>query len=417
MLRRFFPRDPVARDMAFRVQLLAENARRARMLAWLVIGFELVLTGVCVVSMLTSRVERFFYVAYILMYLSMVLASGLGLLALRWFKRRLESRRDMDHAFLTKSELCFSVYIIVIMCWGAVITLLDQQNYGHLMVFMVNMLTCSLIFCLPARWMAAPFALSTGLLAAALPFFQRSGDVLIGHYTNLVIFVVLSWVASRALFGQYCRYYASEQQLKREVRRNEQINRRMESINAQLREMSLVDELTGVGNRRSFRSFIDGVLEDAGEDGRLFSVIMVDVDYFKEYNDRFGHVGGDYLLKSVSERMEEAVGSSGGFVARWGGDEFICAVSGVGPSEVERMSNALLGSVRELKLPHPHSRAGEYASVSIGCCTGLIRGRQDVSLCIERADEALYRAKELGRNQVSICDAIENLGKGEQDPA
>jgi len=296
---------------------------------------------------------------------------------------------------------------------------LDQKLYGQLMAFMVNMISSSVLYFLDNKKIVIPYVCSVLIIFTGLPFFQSSSDILIGHYVNLSVFIFISWLASRIIFLSYYRDYKSKRMLQktnilleREIEQNSVINMKLAAANFQLNELALIDELTGIPNRRSFRNHIDIGFERYVKENSILSIIMVDVDYFKQFNDNYGHNEGDRVLIAIANQINSVVRHNMDFVARWGGEEFIYAAFNTNAAEIEIIAETIRRKVWDLKIPHAFSENWDYISVSIGTCTLEVTGKVDVSKGIGRADKALYFAKKSGRNCVKVY-SLEIKGMGE----
>lgn len=381
-------------------KMTADNIRRGRMLAVVAIVTESFFASLNIGAALLKVDERFKFWTYLLLYGAMLLMSALFLLLTN-------KHKTIDHLSdqtVQKIDRAILVYITLIMAWGSVVSLLDQPLYGQLVVFMANMLICSVVFLYEDKKLFLAYLPPVLIIAAGLPFFQPSQDVLIGHYVNLSYFIVVCYVISRIFFRSYYSDYAgrvmlerSNKMLERQIRQNELMNMQLEQVNGQLRTLSLYDELTGAANRRNFRDFINLALEDIAKNTRL-SVIMLDIDSFKEYNDHYGHAAGDRLLIKAARQIRSEIKQPGSTFARWGGDEFLVASFDAGEEEIEETAENIRRKVYDLAIPHEFSPGIGVASVSCGVCTLPLRGRSDVSSCIELADKALYLAKTSGRN-------------------
>lgn len=156
-------------------------------------------------------------------------------------------------------------------------------------------------------------------------------------------------------------------------------------------EQALTDPLTGLVNRRGF----DQVLAASARATAPLSLMMIDVDEFKSYNDTYGHVAGDAVLRRVSAAIAGVVSPLGGVVARFGGEEFVAIVPHLGGAETKRVAERLLRAVSDMALPHAASERG-VITISAGYVT---KAAQDPHVdLVVTADTALYRAKRDGRN-------------------
>ncbi|EBS7632593.1 GGDEF domain-containing protein [Salmonella enterica] len=162
---------------------------------------------------------------------------------------------------------------------------------------------------------------------------------------------------------------------------------------ARLDVMAHQDALTGTANRRSMESF----LEDALCQAVPFALIMLDVDYFKHYNDHYGHQAGDACLAKVAGVMKRSVRTPADLVARYGGEEFVVVLPSSSLNDAALVAERIQTNLRETALPHVASAISETVTVSMGIT--LSTADDSVASIIARADKALYRAKQQGRNR------------------
>lgn len=384
-----------------RTGIIIDNIRRGKTIAIIMIVFELVFMAIDLISLKLKVDDHFSYYFYLIMYFIMILINSIYLLLTK-------SSKELNEKNLKKLELGFVIYLTLIMSWGSFVSLMDQRLYGQLMVFMVNMITCSVLYFLTNKQILIPYVSSALIVYIGLPFFQKSKDVLIGHYVNLSVFIVISWFASRIVYQYYCNDHRiksllneSNALLEKEIDQNRMINMKLAEANLQLKELALIDELTEIPNRRGLRNFVDVAFKYylKKEITRL-CVIMIDIDYFKQYNDNYGHNEGDNVLKAVAQQINAVIKHSKDFVARWGGEEFIYASFDSSDEEISEIAERIRTSIQSLKIPHKFSEASDYVSVSIGTSSIIVGDRNDVSTSIELADKALYSAKQSGRNCV-----------------
>lgn len=182
---------------------------------------------------------------------------------------------------------------------------------------------------------------------------------------------------------------------------------RMEERNKQLKSMSEHDVLTGLYNRYVLNKECEKWYQNAKDKETTLGIIILDVDYFKQYNDAYGHLGGDDCLKCVSEVLRETVGNNG-MVARYGGDEFFILTRGKTDEEMLKLAKDINECLREKKWGHKKSLVSEYITLSQGITNGIPQESQMISDLIHLADNALYRAKEARRSFIGICDSDGN---------
>lgn len=175
-----------------------------------------------------------------------------------------------------------------------------------------------------------------------------------------------------------------------------------------LQEMSYLDGLTGIANRRRFDDFLNLEWNRASRYGKPLAIIMMDIDFFKRYNDSLGHLAGDDALKRVAQALKSKVLRTTDLLARYGGEEFTCILPDTKIADAKLFAEALRLAVCAMELPHPDSEISHFVTISIGvACFIPLKGEPSSLLIL--ADNALYRAKTLGRNRVELMDSTEGL--------
>lgn len=182
----------------------------------------------------------------------------------------------------------------------------------------------------------------------------------------------------------------------------------LEESNKALQLLSSLDGLTGIANRRRFDEFMHQEWMRSNREKTTISMILIDIDYFKPYNDNYGHQKGDDTLKLVAKTLNEGIHRPADLLARYGGEEFVVVLPETALSGAVQLAETMTQVIYELKSPHQFSEVAEYVTVSMGvaCCEPDKR-YNSVETLINAADKALYQAKELGRNQVYVsgdCD-------------
>jgi diguanylate cyclase (GGDEF)-like protein len=186
----------------------------------------------------------------------------------------------------------------------------------------------------------------------------------------------------------------------------EEESRKLAAANENLKQLSLVDGLTGVGNRRRFDSALAQEWALAIKQRRPISLVMIDVDHFKAFNDACGHQSGDECLQLVARCLSEVIQREEDVLARYGGEEFAAILRTSGPAEAATAAEAFRERIERLRLPHPAAASGSYLTVSVGVATAVPRAGASPSTLLAAADEALYRSKHLGRNRVTAIDRV-----------
>lgn len=199
-----------------------------------------------------------------------------------------------------------------------------------------------------------------------------------------------------------------EEQMRRRTQaleiRNEalsQLRLTLETANQRLKRLVAIDALTGVANRRHFDRSLDRELRRVRRDSQSLSLIFLDLDEFKRFNDTYGHARGDEVLRRVAHTLNETFRRGGDFVARYGGEEFAVVLPGVDARRAALYAERLRRRVWRLAIPYEVGESTDRVTISGGVATlspGMIATSEQL---LRAADKALYRAKRLGRNQIA----------------
>uniref|UniRef100_A0A931D6K5 diguanylate cyclase n=2 Tax=Pseudomonas chaetocerotis TaxID=2758695 RepID=A0A931D6K5_9PSED len=171
-------------------------------------------------------------------------------------------------------------------------------------------------------------------------------------------------------------------------------------LNSRLQTLSLTDALTGIANRRHFDEVLIKEWQHAQRAGYPLALPLVDVDWFKAYNDHYGHLAGDSCLQQIAHTLAATINRSTDLVARYGGEEFVFLAPSTGLDGAQSMAEKLVEAVAALELPHEHSPL-DHISISIGVASMRSDAASPPQSLLQRADAALYRAKAQGRNRVA----------------
>ncbi len=170
--------------------------------------------------------------------------------------------------------------------------------------------------------------------------------------------------------------------------------------NKELEKLANLDGLTRIANRGYFDRFISNEWAKCAECNEPFAIIMSDVDCFKKFNDTYGHQMGDECLKSVAKVFERVASRPRDLAARYGGEEFVVVLPNTEGSAAVDIAENIRAGVEKIGLPHKENPASDFVTISLGVATRCPSSNDTIEDVIKRADEALYRAKESGRNKV-----------------
>ncbi len=169
-----------------------------------------------------------------------------------------------------------------------------------------------------------------------------------------------------------------------------------------------LDALTGVANRHTLDQTLEAEWAFALKHATPISMLLIDVDCFKKFNDCYGHVAGDECLRTTAQAIQTSVRREHDLLARYGGEEFLMILPGTTPQDALTLAEAVRRVVEGIAIPHVDSPHG-LVTVSIGCASTVPEARMEPSELLRRADAALYTAKSIGRNRVHLAGQEEKV--------
>ena len=222
---------------------------------------------------------------------------------------------------------------------------------------------------------------------------------------DIPIIVLSTKEEPTARIRYHSRSYIALQQRDEAYRALRESQQQLLETNLVLQRLMNSDGLTGLSNRRHFDEYLEMEWRRSLREQSQLSLLMIDVDYFKSYNDTFGHVAGDEALRQVAGAIREGCSRSSDLAARYGGEEFAMVLPGTSPGGARLLAEKVRRTVESLQISHDQPRPGSHLTVSIGVSTLVPGGGgQTFRVLIEMADQALYQAKNNGRNQVGLME-------------
>ena len=190
------------------------------------------------------------------------------------------------------------------------------------------------------------------------------------------------------------------QELLQQVVLERQLKEQLAQANEQLQRLVNIDGLTQVTNRRYFDEVFQREWRRAAREGTLLSLILIDVDFFKQYNDTYGHLAGDECLKAVVKVMKAALKRPADLIARYGGEEFVALLPKTELSGAIQLGETIQANLAAEAIPHIKSPINQKVTLSMGAVSTLPNPDRDPNSLLETADKLLYRAKTEGKNRV-----------------
>ncbi|RTL33546.1 MAG: sensor domain-containing diguanylate cyclase [Burkholderiales bacterium] len=243
---------------------------------------------------------------------------------------------------------------------------------------------------------------AAGMLVAAILLMHWVALACAPHIPQAPVMSVMLSVAIPAMFMLMFSFQFEQAELRRfaQKQRGKALRAQLLARRGDLERASFRDPLTDVSNRRGFSAEMDQLLSSSAGEPQPYAMLLIDIDHFKLYNDRYGHLGGDECLRRVSQALAQVASNASAVLARWGGEEFVMALPDADAHDLAAFGQRLCVAVREAAIPHDRSPTADIVTISVGavsstqCPAGV-----PWSAVLEQADLALYRAKHEGRNQ------------------
>jgi diguanylate cyclase (GGDEF)-like protein len=224
--------------------------------------------------------------------------------------------------------------------------------------------------------------------------------------------VQLGFILSSILIGVMLISYYVFRSIQKDQSRLEVTTSRLKKANKKLENASYTDSLTALHNRRYFNIVYDRELKRAKREKSYITFMMLDIDFFKQYNDTYGHIEGDFALKSVAKVLTDTLKRPTDFVFRLGGEEFGVLLTHTDESSSAKLARDICSAVKAREIKHENSKVCEYVTISIGVVCCIADDALNEEILISRSDEMLYEAKKNGRDGYVITSNVSECQMG-----
>ena len=301
------------------------------------------------------------------------------------YRTRLFSRKKQFNLLL------YTVFFVSLV-WTAVLSVLDKNMTTYIMA----LLLFSVAFVMKPRFFLIVEAAVLAPLSAVLPFLHMDGFDLLLSYINTVFAGLLSAFMSLIGYNSAVENVSNKKMI--ELKHAE-----LNELVVRFKDLSETDSLTALLNRRKFDEILNTEWRRAIRGAQGLVLIIADVDFFKNYNDLYGHLKGDDCLIRIARVLKEKFKRANEFAARYGGEEFAIIMAGADESDGIKACERIIESVKELGIPHAASIAADVVTVSAGMAAIVPKADDSLEAFIDKADSALYEAKETGRNRYAAA--------------
>lgn len=290
-------------------------------------------------------------------------------------------------------------FVSSILLWCAGISLLDQLSSGQIIVYTVAIIAVAVTPILEPITLLLIYLIIQSLFLIFLPYFQISSKILFSDYINSTTFLLISWAISFMRYKKQMDDFNNKKLIQEKNEELKYVNSELEKANKKLEKLSQTDGLTGIYNRLVFDRSIKAEWDRCKRQFIPLSLIMIDIDFFKAFNDNYGHQAGDDCLRKVSEALSSCARRSSDIVTRYGGEEFAIILSSMKKDDAAQFAEQLRERVEQMAIPHIYSSISKHVTISLGVHTAIPSDTTSIEKFIKIADKALYEAKK-DRNSI-----------------
>lgn len=381
----FSPRTLSARERGLLDQALAEeNLRRMMLFSLLLVVLQFCNLMVLNYLYLPDHYKPMaFWGSLFLLVASFLLCVGAGLLMRR-------------PTFLPKAARPLYGCFWLILLLGLIPFLYADFTVHHSLTNVILFFAVCLLLPISRMWYIITLV-SLEILVVIVLLFWIQGEAY--FISQTIVLGAITVVLSQLTYSRFCRTFLVNLRL-------QAANQALEEANATLEQLAERDSLTGLLNRRGMEKHLEILFPQCARSHMPLSFIMVDIDFFKSYNDRFGHGAGDQCLQQISRCLRETAQSYTDVCARFGGEEFFLATSCVDSSSVLALAMELRRSVEALGIQTADCSVSQNLTISVGIASVALYEDNAIAQAFREADQALYRAKNSGRNCVVWGEAL-----------
>ena len=369
------------------------NIARAKITCLMFILLEIILSAVSFFTQNGAMLKPpgiYYSGLYLTMFLTMLA-----------FYRAFDRLEENISVSSRKIQIVGTAFTGFILCWSAASSVLDDITSGQIMVYTFAVIAVAVtpIFePLALLRIYLPIHIGFCVLLAAVP---GTSTFPIPDIINSTTFLLVAWFISLMRYKTQVAEFRNAKLTEEKNLELNRVNAELQEANRKLEELSRIDGLTGIFNRAMFDFTVRAEWDRCKRQSLPLSLLMIDIDYFKNFNDHYGHQAGDDCIRRVVGVLTSCAKRASDAVARYGGEEFAVILPCTEKGNAEMLAEQIRESVEKLKIPHADSCISDVVTISLGVYSMVPNNSCTVKELIENADKALYHAKEI-RNKVIV---------------
>jgi diguanylate cyclase (GGDEF)-like protein len=293
-------------------------------------------------------------------------------------------------------------YIFISLFGSAFIMIIDQDYINSGLFYTLIVFAAASFFIIKPHLFIIPVAASGVMIVITMIGNNESQAVI----TIQIVYMVALTIISSSLANAYNLFFIKNMRIKaelmEEIHYRKKISKDLREANRKLLIQNSIDPLTGLQNRMSFNHYLENLKKNINSSQIIVSAVMIDIDYFKKYNDFYGHAKGDDVIANVGKVIFTISEKYGIFAARYGGEEFILLLQNQTEEIVKLVCEEIIKDVAKLRIPHEFNDVDHVVTVSIGAKTVEASNAHHIMQVIDQADAMLYEVKRTGKNAYMV---------------
>ena len=295
-----------------------------------------------------------------------------------------------------------SFALFILFCHAG-LSILDQLSSGQIIVYVVAVISVAVCpIYEPSALIIIYFCVHVPFIIF-MTYLQKSSNLLYMNYVNSTSFIIVSWVISWMRYKSQVEVFINGKIIEEKNIELERLNKELAEANNKLKKLSRTDSLTGINNRYMFDRTIKIEWNRCQRHFVPLSLLIIDIDFFKAFNDNYGHQAGDYCIQKIAGVIKSCAKRASDTVARYGGEEFAVILPYVEKEDAYKIAEKIRCSVEILNIKHEYSSASRHVTISTGVNTVIPSDKLSIRDFIRTADKALYEAKDNKRNNTVVA--------------
>lgn len=303
---------------------------------------------------------------------------------------------------LQVGQVQIRIITFLILFFSACITYVNHDNVLNQMIYPIILILCLALIILSSKDIFFIIIVNSGFFIGLKIFSNNIDQYDVQHTIFVIMLTFVGVFISSANYKSFKSFFIKQFEMKQEKEHIFKFVMELQKTNGQLEQLATLDPLTNLPNRLAYTRYIEHLYPLIRQRSIRLTTLMIDIDSFKQFNDHYGHIKGDSILKKIAYILQEVGRSNEVFIARWGGEEFVALLANATDEQVENLCQQVSKEIRDCHIPHEYSPVSNQITISIGAWSQWVHNETDIDIAMSMADTVLYEVKNNGRNHYMI---------------